>query len=240
MRRHKMFPSKIQGSKSVLLQHLYNGPDFAINIENLTLSFGTEKILHDVSVQFAKGQIHGIIGRNGSGKTVLLKCICGFLKPDQGRIQVLGQDIGKDCDFAPNTGILIETPGFLSSESAYNNLRWLAELRGKSIVARVNNVLTAVGLDPSSKKHVGKFSLGMRQRLAIAQALLDDPELIILDEPMNALDRQGVADMHKIFLELRAKGKTILLASHYMQDIDTLCDDVYEMDQGTITKYVKI
>ena len=223
-----------------MLQHLYNGPDCAINIENLTLSFGTEKILHDVSVQFAKGQIHGIIGRNGSGKTVLLKCICGFLKPDQGRIQVLGQDIGKDCDFAPNTGILIETPGFLSSESAYNNLRWLAELRGKSIVARVNNVLTAVGLDPSSKKHVGKFSLGMRQRLGIAQALLDDPELIILDEPMNALDRQGVADMHKIFLELRAKGKTILLASHYMQDIDTLCDDVYEMDQGTITKYVKI
>lgn len=100
--------------------------------------------------------------------------------------------------------------------------------------------MTAVGLDPSSKKHVGKFSLGMRQRLGIAQALLDDPELIILDEPMNALDRQGVADMHKIFLELRAKGKTILLASHYMQDIDTLCDDVYEMDQGTITKYVKI
>lgn len=209
--------------------------DIAVHVQHLTRRFGAETVLKDVSLTLPTGMIHGMIGRNGSGKTVLMKCICGFLTPTAGTVQVFGRVIGRDCDFAPDTGMLIESPGFLPHETGLNNLLWLAKLGSGASRARVKSLIQLVGLDPALRKPVSQYSLGMRQRLGIAQALLDDPALLILDEPMNGLDKEGVAAMRALLLSLKTQGKTILLASHFAQDIDELCDTVYEMDQGVLT-----
>ena len=207
-----------------------------IEIREVTKQFGEYRALDHVSVNFQRGRIHGIIGRNGSGKTVLFKCICGFLRADQGKILVDGKQIGKDIEVPENTGIIIETPGFLPNYSAYQNLRFLADIRNKIGKEEIRETILRVGLDPENKKHVGKYSLGMRQRLGLAQAIMEDPSLLILDEPMNGLDNQGVKDMRKLLLELKAQGKTILLASHNREDIAILCDTVMELDHGRIIK----
>ena len=207
-----------------------------VAIKALNKRFGQEQVLKDVSLSLEAGRIHGIIGRNGSGKTVMLKCVCGFLRPDGGSVTVSGKVIGKDCDFAPDTGMLIETPGFLPHETGMDNLLWLARLTKKADKEKIRELIRLVGLDPADKKGVGKYSMGMRQRLGIAQALLEDADLLILDEPMNGLDNQGVKDMRRLFIRLREQGKTIILASHFAQDIEELCDTVHEMDQGVLTK----
>ncbi len=207
-----------------------------VAIRALSKRFEQEQVLKDVSLNLEAGRIHGIIGRNGSGKTVMLKCVCGFLRPDGGSVTVSGKVIGKDCDFAPDTGMLIETPGFLPHETGMDNLLWLARLTKKADKEKIRELIRLVGLDPADKKGVGKYSMGMRQRLGIAQALLEDADLLILDEPMNGLDNQGVKDMRRLFIRLREQGKTIILASHFAQDIEELCDTVHEMDQGVLTK----
>lgn len=209
--------------------------DIAVSVQHITKRFGSDTVLKDVSMELEQGKIHGIIGRNGSGKTVLMKCICGFLRPTEGAAQVFGKTIGKDCDFAPNTGMLIETPGFLPHETGMNNLLWLAKLGKRASKDRVKALIEMVGLDSSLRKPVSQYSLGMRQRLGIAQALLDDPALLILDEPMNGLDKNGVRSIRELLLSLKKQGKTIILASHFAQDIDELCDTVCEMDQGILT-----
>ena len=206
----------------------------AILVDHVTKQFGSEVVLKDVSLTLEAGKIHGIIGRNGSGKTVLMKCICGFLQPTSGSVKVFDRTIGQDCDFAPDTGMLIETPGFLPHETGLNNLLWLARLGKGASKERVKQLIEQVGLDPSLKKTVSQYSLGMRQRLGIAQTLLDDPDLMILDEPMNGLDKNGVRSIRDLLLDLKSQGKTILLASHFAQDIDELCDTVCEMDQGIL------
>ena len=208
--------------------------DPAIIVDHVSKQFGEDIVLKDVSLSLERGKIHGIIGRNGSGKTVLMKCICGFLQPTSGSIKVFDKVIGRDCDFAQDTGMLIETPGFLPHETGLNNLLWLAKLGKGASKERVKQLIELVGLDPSLRKTVSQYSLGMRQRLGIAQALLDDPSLLILDEPMNGLDKNGVRSIRDLLLSLKAQGKTILLASHFAQDIDELCDTVCEMDQGVL------
>lgn len=210
-------------------------PAIAIQILHLIKEFGSETVLKDVSLSLKQGQIHGIIGRNGSGKTVLMKCICGFLQPTRGAVRVFDKVVSIECDFAPNTGMLIETPGFLPHETGMNNLLWLARLGKGTSKERVKELIEMVGLDPNLRKPVSQYSLGMRQRLGIAQALLDDPALLILDEPMNGLDKNGVRSIRDLLLSLKTQGKTIILASHFAQDIDELCDTVYEMDQGVLS-----
>lgn len=203
-----------------------------IKIENVTKKFGEGTALENVSIDFEKGKIYGIIGRNGSGKTVLFKTIIGFLKPTSGRVVVEGKEIGKDTDFADNIGIIIETPGFLSGFSGYKNLEYLASIKKVIGKKEIQESMVRVGLEPNSKKKVGKYSLGMRQRLGIAQAIMENPDILILDEPMNGLDKQGVEDVRKILSGLKEEGKTIILASHNKEDIEILCDEVYEMDHG--------
>lgn len=205
-----------------------------IEVKNVTKQFKEFKALDDVSLSFERGKIHGIIGRNGSGKTVLFKCICGFLKTDKGEITVNGKKIGKDIEAPKDIGVIIETPGFLPNYSGYQNLNFLAGINGKIKKQDILQVIRRVGLDPRSKKHVGKYSMGMRQRLGIAQAIMENPELLILDEPMNGLDNQGVEDVRKLLMELREQGKTIILASHNKEDIAVLCDTVVEIDRGRI------
>lgn len=205
-----------------------------INIKHLTKKFGDTEVLKDITVKFEKSRIHGLIGRNGSGKTMLMKCIYGFVPVTSGEISVNGKIIGKDTDIPESCGIIIESPGFLPEYSGYANLKFLADIGG---IAKKNDIIKAiqnVGLDPYSRKHVGKYSLGMRQRLGLAQAIMENPELLILDEPMNGLDKEGVDDIRNFLLTLRENGKTIIIASHSTEDIDTLCDYVYEMDKGML------
>lgn len=197
--------------------------------------FGEEHVLKDVSHTFEKGKIHGIVGNNGSGKTVLMKCICGFLKPDSGVIYVNHKQVGKETDFPEDIGIIIETPGFLPHLSGTQNLKILASLQKKANALTIRTVLEQVGLDLDMKKPVGKYSLGMRQRLGFAQALMEDPSLLILDEPLNGLDKHGVVHIRNVIKGLRAEGKTVILASHNQVDIDELCDTVCEMDAGVLT-----
>lgn len=206
-----------------------------IEVKNVSLTLQKNPILKNVSASFEKGKIHGLIGRNGSGKTMLMKCICGFVKPTDGEITVDGKRIGKDCDFPENAGIIIETPGFVPYYSGLKNLKLLAALKGKISADEIKNTMRQVGLDPDLKRHVRKYSLGMRQRLGLAQAIMENPELLVLDEPMNGLDKDGVKDMREYLLDLKGKGKTILIASHSAEDIDILCDRVFEMDKGKMT-----
>lgn len=207
----------------------------AIVIKNLTKKFKEAVVLDNVNISFEKGKVHGLIGRNGSGKTMLMKSICGIVPPTSGEIVVGGKRIGKDTDIPKNVGVIIETPGFIPNYSAYSNLKFLAALNNKIGKNEIRNAIKSVGLDPDDKKRVGKFSLGMRQRLGLAQAIMEDPELLILDEPMNGLDKDGVADMREYLLALKKQGKTLLIASHSAEDIDILCDTVCEMDKGRLT-----
>lgn len=206
-----------------------------IEVSNVSLTIKNVPILIDINERFERGKIHGLIGRNGSGKTMLMKCICGFVKPTKGTVSVDGKRIGKDCDFPKNTGMIIETPGFIPYYSGYKNLKLLADLRKKITADDIRNTMKTVGLEPGLKRPVRKYSLGMRQRLGLAQAIMEDPDLLILDEPMNGLDKDGVKDMRQYLLDLKGKGKTILIASHSAEDIDVLCDTVCEMDKGKLT-----
>lgn len=209
-----------------------NDVNIAISVNCISKHFDKECVLKKVTREFEKGKIHGIVGNNGSGKTVLMKCICGFLFPDEGEVIVAGKHIGKEVDFPDDLGIIIETPGFLPNISGRKNLEILASLNKKIGTKEIEDAITRVGLNPKMKKPVSKYSLGMRQRLGIAQAIMEDPSLLILDEPFNGLDKTGVAEMRKLIKELKNEGKTVLLASHNQADIDELCDTVCEMDAG--------
>ncbi len=204
-----------------------------VEIKGLYKYFGNDRVLKNINRTFEKGKIYGIVGRNGSGKTVLMKCILGFYKPSRGTIKVFGKQIGKDTDFAQNTGMIIETPGFIGTETGYNNLKWLLGSK-KSKQVDIKSIIKLVGLDPELKKPVNKYSLGMRQRLGIAQAIMENTKLLILDEPMNGLDNSGVRDIRNLLLSLKEQGKTIILASHNKEDISLLCDEVIELDHGKI------
>ncbi len=210
--------------------------DDKIELIHVTKKFGQELVLKEVNLTLEQGRVYGIVGNNGSGKTVLMKCICGFLIPTTGLIQVFGSSIGQDVDFPESLGVIIETPGFLTNLTGRKNLEILAGMRRKIGPAEVQQVLEKVGLDPALKKPVANYSLGMRQRLGIAQAIMEDPKLLILDEPFNGLDKHGVGEIRKLLLELKEEGKTILLASHNEEDIRILCDEVYEMDGGVLRK----
>lgn len=209
--------------------------EIAIQIQELIKTFGQDTVLKGITRDFERGKIHGIVGNNGSGKTVMFKCICGFLQPTSGRVIVDEKEIGWDVDFPTDIGIIIESPGFLPQLSGLKNLEILAGLRKKIGLRQVADTIRRVGLDPLSPKPVGKYSLGMRQRLGIAQAIMEEPSLLILDEPMNGLDKHGVAEMRALFKSLATDGRTILLASHNIQDIEELCDTVCEMDAGEMT-----
>lgn len=205
-----------------------------VRVDRVTKKFGSEVVLKETTMAMSRGKVYGIVGNNGSGKTVLMKCICGFLPVTSGSICVGEKYIGKDTDFPESLGLIIETPGFLTEYTGKKNLEILADLNRKISAGEIRRVLQRVGLDPDLKKPVAKYSLGMRQRLGIAQAIMEDPDFLILDEPFNGLDKRGVVDMRSILLDLKRRGKTILLASHNSGDINLLCDEVYEIDAGIL------
>jgi ABC-2 type transport system ATP-binding protein len=204
--------------------------EYIIEVSDAVKEFKDTTALNHVSVQFEKGKIHGIIGRNGSGKTILFKCICGFMKLTSGKITVKGIPVKPAAP--QEIGVIIEEPGFIGSSSGYQNLKFLASIRNKITPDQVKETIKLVGLDPDSKKQVKKYSMGMRQRLGIAQAIMENPDILILDEPMNGLDNDSVQEIRALLLKLKEDGKTILLASHNKEDIAALCDTVHEMDKG--------
>ena len=207
-----------------------------ISVKNVDLKIGKTQILKDINVDFEEGKIHGLIGRNGSGKTMLMKCICGFIKVTCGEITVDGKRVGKDVDFPKDMGIIIETPGFIPYYSGYKNLKLLAGLNNKIGREQVREAMKKVGLDPNLKRHVKKYSLGMRQRLGLAQAIMENPKILVLDEPFNGLDKDGVKEMREYLLSYKEHGKTILICSHSAEDISVLCETVHEMDKGRLER----
>lgn len=208
--------------------------NYIIQLDCVKKTFKEKTVLHETSLSLLPGKIYGFVGKNGSGKTVLLKLICGLLRPTSGIVTVNGAQLGKDCDFAPDVGVLIETPSFISYESGFRNLKDLAAIRKQITSEDVRTAIRAVGLDDTDKKWVGKYSLGMRQRLGIAQAIMEHPSLLILDEPMNGLDAAGAEEMRRLFRSLKENGTTIVLATHIREDIDGLCERVYRIDNAVL------
>lgn len=211
---------------------------YIIEVKNVSKKFQDHTVLKDVSVNFQSGKIYGIIGRNGSGKTVLFKSICGFFPVTSGDIVVNNKIVGKETDIPSDLGIIIEEPGFLPNYSGYKNLKFLSNIHRKIDDKGIYSVLKRVGLEKDAHKKVGKYSMGMRQRLGIAQSIMENQSILILDEPMNGLDKSGVEDVRTLLKELREEGKTIIIASHNSEDIRILCDEVYEMDGGVLSKYI--
>lgn len=211
-----------------------------IDIENINKTIKKQHILKNVCLHIPEGKIYGLVGNNGSGKTVLLKCILGIYLIDNGTICINGKQRTKRDGILTEASAMIEHPAFLSNYTGMQNLRYLYELNHKKNIPYLKEVMKKVGLDPDSRKKVKNYSLGMKQRLAIAQVLMDDKDILILDEPMNGLDKNGVEEIRKLFIELNKKGKTILLVSHNREDINILCDKVYEMDNGEIQELTNL
>ena len=209
---------------------------FAVEVQGLYKQFGPQTVLQDVSFQLESGKIHGLVGDNGSGKSVLLKCLCGILPWERGVIRIQGKEMHPGKGTPPLLGLVIEHPGFIGSMSGWRNLKYLAGIRGIAGDAQIKASLEQVGLLHEAKKPVKKYSLGMRQKLAIAQALMEAPDIYLMDEPFNGLDKTSTAAIQKLFMELRAQGKTFLLVSHHPSDISSLCDDVYAMENGDISR----
>ncbi len=197
--------------------------------------FGEEVVLQNVSFALERGRIYGMVGRNGSGKTVIFKLLAGLLRPDTGEILFQNQPLSKAAGFLPSVGALIETPGFIPHYSGLKNLKVLNDLSPQRVsVQRLEETMTLVGLDPKSKKHVKHYSLGMNQKLGIAQALMHQPELLILDEPMNGLDESSVMEMRALLKACNESGTTIFLSSHNPEDIASLCHELFAIQDGAL------
>lgn len=209
-----------------------------IEIVDVHKSYNGYTVLDNVSMHLMPGQIVGFIGANGSGKSVLLKMICGFIRPDKGKILVQGKQVGYDCDFPPHTGIMIEEPGFFNAYSAQQNLRLFAAHQKKVSNQRIDAVIQSVGLDPYDKKPVGKYSMGMRQRLCFAQAIMEEPELLILDEPFITIDKRWSEWMRNQIRDYASPNRLIILTSHYQDDINALCTCTYRFEDGQVSKVI--
>lgn len=203
-----------------------------VAVEHLELVIDKEHILEEITLHMESGHIYGFAGRNGSGKTMLMKCICGFIRPTDGQVRVDDRRIGEDLDFPESIGILIETPGFMTHWTGLHNLQYLASIHKKIGKEKICDTIQMVGLDPKLKKAVGKYSLGMRQRLGIAQAIMEDPDLLVLDEPFNGLDADGVEEIRSLLQKYKEEGKLIILSSHMKEDLEILCDKVYYLEKG--------
>lgn len=207
-----------------------------IEIKDVSKKIGTNVILKDINLSFEKGKIYGIIGRNGSGKSMLLKVICGFLRPNTGTILVNNENIFEKNVFPKDMRALIEKPSFIPGISGMRNLELLAKIQNKIDKNQIKDVLSEVGLYKDKDKKFGEYSLGMKQKLGIACVLMENPKIIILDEPFNGIEKETVSKLRKTLINEKKRGKTIIIATHIKEDISILCDEVFEMDNGMVSK----
>jgi len=207
-----------------------------IEIKNVSRAIKNNLVLDNINLNIEKGKIYGFRGKNGSGKTMLFRAISGLINIDEGEIIIDNKVLGKDISFPESLGVLIEYPGFLPNLSGFKNLKYLADI--KKIVSNddIEMAIKNVGLDPKDNKKYRKYSLGMKQRLGIAQAIMENPDLIILDEPTNALDIDGVKLINDIILDLKKQGKTILIANHDKEELENVADEILLIDRGRIIK----
>lgn len=200
-----------------------------IEILNVSKAFKGNLLFNQVNAVFEAGRIYGITGPNGSGKSVLFKMICGFIKPDQGEIRIHPDFKKKKSDFPDKFGVIIDRPGYLGNQTGFENLRSWAQIQRKIGDKDIKRVMQLVGLDPTAPQKMRSYSLGMKQKVAIAQAIMEDQQVLILDEPFNALDNDSVINIRKLLLQYKQEGKTIILTSHNQEDINVLCDFVYQV-----------
>lgn len=205
-----------------------------INVQNVSKSFQQHQVLTNVHLTVEKGQTVGIVGANGSGKSVLFKVICGFIAPDQGDVFIRNKKLGTEIDFPERVGVFINSPGFIDLYTGLQNLQFLADINGKIDDKQIRQTMELVGLQPDNQTKVKDYSLGMKQKLGIAQAIMEDQDIIILDEPFNALDYKTYHDTKEIVKKLKEKQCTILMTSHHYEDIEELCDVTYLLVDGEL------
>ena len=205
-----------------------------INIDNISKSFDKGLVLNNINLYFESGKVYGLKGRNGSGKTMLLRAISGLILPDKGTIKIDDKILGDDLSFPPSVGVLIENPGYIPELSGKENLKNIADIKSVISDDEINEIMKYFDLEPESKKPVKKYSLGMKQKLGLCMAFMEDPELILLDEPMNALDEKAVNDLKDLILKKEKEGKLIIIASHDLEDLEELTDEIIEMQNGEV------
>ena len=206
-----------------------------IKVEALSKKINGAMVLKDISCEFASGNIYGIVGKNGSGKTMLLREIAGLIRPTKGSISVDGKTLHHDISFPPNLGLIIEKPDFLNYLTGFENLKMLAEIRHRVADDKIKTLMTKFSLEPNSKQTVKKYSLGMKQKIGIIQAIMENPDILILDEPFNALDEDTVLLVRNLLLQYRKDGKLIVITSHHREDIDAICNHIYRMEEGQLS-----
>lgn len=210
-----------------------------LTIEKVSKEIKGQKLLNQVSLALEKGKIYGLQGKNGSGKTLLLKAMCGLLIPTEGTVCVDGKILGKDTDFPESVGALIENPGFIQGYSAFKNLKMLADINHKISEQDILDILKEVGLEDCGKKKYRNFSLGMKQKLGIAAALMEKPKLILLDEPTNALDEKSVKVLRNILNKRKEEGALIVVASHDKEELELLADKIFMVEEGNVREKSK-
>ena len=206
-----------------------------IEINNYSKTLGNEEILKNINLSFTSGKIYGIVGRNGSGKSILLKSICGFANIKKGEIKIDNKILGQDIEFPNDVGAVLDGAGFLNNLTGFKNLRVLADINGKISDEKIIETMKLVGLESAIKKKYKHYSMGMKQKMAICQAIMEEPKALILDEVFNGLDKESVVEIRKLLIEYRKEGRLIIITSHIIDDINLLCDEVYEINNGEIT-----
>lgn len=215
--------------------NIEKGDIMKLEIKDYTKVIRGNTVLDHINLTFSGGKIYGLKGINGSGKTMLMRAVCGLILPTHGSVVIDGKTLGKELSFPESAGVLIENPSFLPNLTGIRNLKILADLQGGVTEEQIRSVLTTVGLDPDDRRKFRKYSLGMKQKLGIAAAILGDPELIILDEPLNALDTDGVEMVHTVLAQAKARGALIILACHDAEELNALSDEIITIESGKIT-----
>ena len=210
------------------------GVIIVIKLTNVSKVIKKAKVLDNVNLELTSGKVYGLKGKNGSGKTMLMRVICGLISKVKGEIEIDGEILGKDFSFPPSIGILIENPSFVQEYTGLKNLEMLACIKNNTGIEDIRHVMEQVGLDPDDKRTYRKYSLGMKQKLGIAAAYMENPDIIILDEPINALDEAGAKQVHEILEEQKKRGALIIIACHDKEELEMLSDEIIEISEGRI------
>ena len=205
-----------------------------VRLEDYCKSFKSAEVLKNINLTLESGKVIGLKGKNGSGKTMLMRAISGLILPTSGKVYINDKELGRQISFPPSIGILIENPSFIGNYTGFKNLKVLASIQNRVSDEQIRKALNDIGLDPDDKRTYRKYSLGMKQKLGIAAAVMENPDIIILDEPINALDDVSVEKVHDILEEQKKRGAVIIIACHDKEELDQLSDEIIEISDGRI------